>query len=728
MTISREIRVFISSTFDDLVAERELLTKSVWLRLPQKCRRRGVELVFIDLRWGISAERKLAEVIDLCLTAVADCYPYFIAILGERYGRIYDFQSPNYAEKYADLQAKYTWLTDHNPRSSVTELEILQALALAEQHRTANSIPEFMRYYFRDSASSQPAAQFPDDSPESQERLADLKQRIRASGLPVRTYQQPDELVNWILRDLWHYINRRFPLNRRLTPQQQEALEHEYFARSRQQVYIERPADLQRLDAQAASDEPPLIILGESGIGKSALLANWALSYRQRHPQDVVIFHFIGSSPYSTEEAVLLRRIMTELQTHFTMTEPLPTDPQQLSDRLPFWFAAAHAQAEQQGRRIILILDGLNQLAETAQQLNWLPRFIPKRIRLLVATLPGMSLTALESRAWSTLTVAPLTELEREDLIRRYLHRYHKELSPHHVQQLVVAPLTANPLYLRVLLEELRLFGKFKELEQQLNNYLAADSVVALYQKVLTRLAADYERERPQLVRDALTVLWAARRGLTETEWLTMLSSAQPLPQNQWLPFFLAVREALINRNSLWGFAHDYFRQAVQQSYLPTVTDQQSVHRRLASYFSQQPLDSRQADELPYHWFHANENNQLQTCISEISMFHQLMQDDKKYELWKYWRYLGTSANMVACYKTTLAEYEKTVSTPIELADLLNQLAGFFNTTGNFSAAEPLYRRALAILEQELGANHPATASSLNNLAILLDQTIQART
>ena len=252
----REIRVFISSTFDDLVAERELLIKSVWLRLQQKCRQRGVELVFIDLRWGISVERKLAEVIDLCLTAVADCYPYFIAILGERYGRVYDFQSPKYAEKYANLSAKYTWLKDHSPQSSVTELEILQALALAKQHRTANSIPEFMRYYFRDSASSQPSAQFSETSPEARERLAALKQHIRASRLPVRTYQQPDELANWILRDLWHYINRHFPLSSRLTPQQQEALEHEHFARSRQLVYIERPADLQRLDAQAASDEP----------------------------------------------------------------------------------------------------------------------------------------------------------------------------------------------------------------------------------------------------------------------------------------------------------------------------------------------------------------------------------------------------------------------------------------------------------------------------------------
>ena len=38
---------------------------------------------------------------------------------------------------------------------------------------------------------------------------------------------------------------------------------------------------------------------------------------------------------------------------------------------------------------------------------------------------------------------------------------------------------------------------------------------------------------------------------------------------------------------------------------------------------------------------------------------------------------------------------------------------------GRYGEAEPLYERALAIHEQELGASHPGTANSLNNLAEL---------
>ncbi len=42
-------------------------------------------------------------------------------------------------------------------------------------------------------------------------------------------------------------------------------------------------------------------------------------------------------------------------------------------------------------------------------------------------------------------------------------------------------------------------------------------------------------------------------------------------------------------------------------------------------------------------------------------------------------------------------------------------------TLGDDVAARPLYERALAIRERVQGADHPATATSLNNLALLLD-------
>ena len=40
---------------------------------------------------------------------------------------------------------------------------------------------------------------------------------------------------------------------------------------------------------------------------------------------------------------------------------------------------------------------------------------------------------------------------------------------------------------------------------------------------------------------------------------------------------------------------------------------------------------------------------------------------------------------------------------------------------GRYSDAEPLYKRSLQIRETQLGADHPSTATSLNNLAALYE-------
>ncbi|MGB0562270.1 MAG: tetratricopeptide repeat protein [Spirulinaceae cyanobacterium] len=53
------------------------------------------------------------------------------------------------------------------------------------------------------------------------------------------------------------------------------------------------------------------------------------------------------------------------------------------------------------------------------------------------------------------------------------------------------------------------------------------------------------------------------------------------------------------------------------------------------------------------------------------------------------------------------------------LAGYLNDLASLYYYQGSYSEAEPLFARSLAILEQQLGRDHPDVANSLNNLASL---------
>jgi len=55
------------------------------------------------------------------------------------------------------------------------------------------------------------------------------------------------------------------------------------------------------------------------------------------------------------------------------------------------------------------------------------------------------------------------------------------------------------------------------------------------------------------------------------------------------------------------------------------------------------------------------------------------------------------------------------------VATSLNNLAGLYYSQGRYAEAEPLLTQALAIVEQQLGVDHPHTITCRNNLQYLRD-------
>ena len=83
----RKIRVFVSSTFRDMHDDRDILVKKTFPQLRKLCAERAVTWTEVDLRWGITDEQKAeGRVLPLCLEEIRRCRPYFIGLLGDRYG------------------------------------------------------------------------------------------------------------------------------------------------------------------------------------------------------------------------------------------------------------------------------------------------------------------------------------------------------------------------------------------------------------------------------------------------------------------------------------------------------------------------------------------------------------------------------------------------------------------------------------------------------------------
>jgi telomerase protein component 1 len=177
-TTWKTVRVFISSTFRDMHAERDHLVKVVFPELRDWLAAHRVYLDDIDLRWGVTREEAEHDrVLDVCLRQIDECRPFFLGILGQRYGWV-PTRFPTEATH------RHGWV-QRRTGTSITELEILYGV-LNDPGMHASAF-----FYFRDPRSLEGVPHdlrtevYEETTLALADKLADLKQRIRTSGLPV---------------------------------------------------------------------------------------------------------------------------------------------------------------------------------------------------------------------------------------------------------------------------------------------------------------------------------------------------------------------------------------------------------------------------------------------------------------------------------------------------------------------------------------------------------------
>lgn len=122
--IGQVITLFVSSTFNDMHAERDYIKDFVAPRLQEQFAPMGIELRFIDLRWGIitseegKIEQKEAHILKVCFDEIERSKPFFIGLVGQRYGWIPGDKRFNLIDPHV---RKYIPDGDR----SVTEMEML---------------------------------------------------------------------------------------------------------------------------------------------------------------------------------------------------------------------------------------------------------------------------------------------------------------------------------------------------------------------------------------------------------------------------------------------------------------------------------------------------------------------------------------------------------------------------------------------------------------------------
>lgn len=696
---SREIRLFVSGTFVDMQAERDYLVKHIFPEFKQLCRERGISCTEVDLRWGITQnEARRGKVVGFCLDEVLGRHSYVIGLIGERYGwrpsvEDIDFES--------EVGERYPWVRESVAQElSLTEIETLEA---AKHHPELNDRLRF--YVKRDSIPRD--IPLPESVQDDLRRLDSFRDRIGVAGVPVRAgFESPEHLGEWVRQDLIALLDSIGSAGFHTSWLERERTDHEGFAATRRRAYVENKKILSRLDryveegewlgtGESVADESgprslPLVVTGDSGAGKSALLAHWSDQFRKKNPGVFLVTHYVGATGSSTDFVGLLRRIMLEIRDRYGISEEPPADPDRIVSDFPQWLAYAA------GEPLVLVLDALNQLEprpDHLTKLRWLPEDFLPHVRIILSTTDGLLLEAMSSRKWPELQVEPLNEQERREVARRFLGDYSKRLDKSQLRRLAGDVKSANPLYLRTSLEELRVFGKFEELNQRIDYYLGADDLNSLFDRVLERIESDYGRE---LVGAAMQLLWGSRHGLSEEE----LCSLTGADRDELAKLLRALDYHLMRREGLLTFFHDHLRRAARARYVPNEEAERKTHRILASYFAEKSLGSRRLEEEPWQWRAAEAWDELEASLMNIPLICGLCRDDKKFEALRYWQALPQSGGprIGERYRESLSRLE--TSTRMKLSEhieLLDTLGGFLFECAEYDDAEALYRREVEL-------------------------------
>jgi len=618
---SRTIRVFLSSTFRDFAEERDLLVRKVFPELRRKCRERQVELVDVDLRWGITEkEAQQGKVLPICLAEVDRSRPWFMGFIGERYGWV-----PTPEQFDPAIVQEQPWLEEHRGGKSVTELEIL--------HGVLNNPKMAGRafFYFRDSKwSKKKGVAYLSEGTEEKAKLEGLKERIRQSGFPVQeNYPSPEALAERVKEDLWKLIDEAYPESEVPDALTRERMTHEAYAATRCRLYLGGERYFVALDdAMKAKSFRPVLITGQSGGGKSALLANWVKRWSPKHAKTAVIMHHLGSGSDAADPVRMAVRLMREIS-RLTGDEFKPeNDPEKLLELLPQWLALASAWGQRSKKELLIVLDGLDKLSER-KHLRWFPGFLPPKVKLVASCLHGEILEAAKGRLdWQELKVKPFTKTEQRNFIGEYLGRYRKALTARQMKTLQSHPLSSNPLFLLTVLEELRVFGVHEELEHRMRTLLSpppsksegeAPTVDDVFEHVLARIEKDLGKKA---VQQAMEAIWASRAGLYQDELLAIAKLAPA----KWAAIQNALDESIYESSGKISFGNDYLRKAVEGRYGLTGKKKLGLHRRLAEWFGltsnffaeryTQP-NYRKGYELPYQLIAARDASNLDRVLTD---------------------------------------------------------------------------------------------------------------
>ena len=355
------VSLFVSSTFRDFHAERDLLLGAIRAELDDRVAQFGCRVEVIDLRWGLGLDEfdeALAQerTLSVCLAEIDRSRPLFVGLLGDRYGWVPPI------ERVRRVAVEAGWAGGVADGWSVTALEF--------EHGAFRHEGEHPVFFVRDLVGLPPTGWVENDR-----RAVDLRERVMGDARAVvQTYRANvdgarvtdlSEFEGVVLATLGPLVEARA---RAMAVGEADpvSVAQRLFLEARTTV-VGR-ADEVELLRSLIGQRRSVCLSGASGVGKSTL---WRVAAElAAAPRSASLV--VGVAPGTTGVADVIGRLAGQLG-----LEP----PQLEADELLAWWRSALVGEGE----VLLAIDGLDGLDADAADLRWLAG-LPESVQLLVST------------------------------------------------------------------------------------------------------------------------------------------------------------------------------------------------------------------------------------------------------------------------------------------------------------------------------------------------------
>ena len=301
-----------------------------------------------------------------------------------------------------------------------------------------------------------------------------------------------------------------------------DGLSHQQFAEERMKFFVGRSQILSSISHYVTNSQHKiLLIVGEGGTGKSALMAKAIHQTQVTEVRKEIIYRFIGATPSSSDGRGLLESLCHEITRRYSGNpSSIPMDYRELVPEFSKKLQLATAE-----KPLLLFLDSLDQLSisQGARGLTWLPNELPDFVSVIVSTRGGEMDTYRNMKGKNIIEaqLGGLSPDEGRELLDKWLLNIGRTLQSIQKQAVLekFSQSQNNPLYLKLAFEEAKLWTSYDTPVEAL-----AIGVSGIIEKNMLDRLKNESNHGDKLVLHTLGYLAASRNGLTEDEVVDLLS------------------------------------------------------------------------------------------------------------------------------------------------------------------------------------------------------------